>query len=73
MIQEIKNFGKNILAAITPATLAANSAPTVDMSGKYDWKAQAYSYNVCNSGTTIGTHSGSCYGRDDHDPDGYPE
>ena len=57
MIQEAKNLGKNLIAAITPAHLVSNDVQPMDVTGKYDWNAQAYSYDLCNFGTQERTNT----------------
>lgn len=71
MIQEVKNFSKNIIAAITPASLASqNDIQPMDVNGKYNWKSQSYSYDICNFGTSRSTNI-KTGGNGDRSPDSY--
>ena len=59
MIKEAKNLVRDLAAAITPASLATNDVTPMDVNGSYDWNAQAYSYDVCNAGTSNRTSMGT--------------
>lgn len=55
MIQEVKKIGKILIDAITPASLASNDIHPLDVSGNYDWNAQAFNYDICAYGTCKNT------------------
>lgn len=59
MIKEAKNLVRDLAAAITPSALTVNEIHPLDVTGSYDWNAQAYSYDVCKFGTTNRTQSGT--------------
>lgn len=56
MIKEAKNLVRDLAAAITPASLATNDVTPMDVTGSYDWNAQAYNYDVCKFATQQTTH-----------------
>lgn len=63
MIKEAKNFASNLVAALTPATLANDTVTGIDVNGSYDWNTQSYSYDVCKFGTNAMTSSQTCSGQ----------
>lgn len=73
MIQEIKNLGKNLVAAITPVSLASNDVHPVDVNGNYDWNAQAYRYDICNFGTSYNTQFSTGSRNGDSSSDSNPD
>ncbi len=50
---------------ITPTDLKAQSV-MLNVSGKYDWKKQTYSYDACKFGTSSRTSSQTCSGQYNH-------
>ena len=59
---------------ITPLALQTKSVP-MNVSGKYDWKKQAYEFDACKFGTSsrtsFGTNSGQFNFSDDSNTDSY--